>query len=143
MTLATGIKQGVLAPRYQPLLVTGGLYAFTALYYTRRPPLQALGLLVLVATAVFWASAIRREGLSFQGLGGLLRILGPITHTDVGQSSFFALIFLIQRYHCRNTHQGIIAMSTRYFQERAAGASGHSRDSYFDEQFIGHHHGGK
>jgi hypothetical protein len=53
--------------RLEPFLVTGGLYAFTALCYTRLLPLQSLGLLLLVVV-VHWIPAIRRTGLTWRDL---------------------------------------------------------------------------
>lgn len=58
--------QTILDPKFEPIAVTGGLYAFTALYYTRVLPLQALSFLVLIAVAGFWSYAIRHEpGMSW------------------------------------------------------------------------------
>jgi membrane protease YdiL (CAAX protease family) len=62
----TRLRQRLLDPNLEPFLATGGLYTFTALYYTRKAPLQILGLLVLIGVAAYWGYAIRREpGLSW------------------------------------------------------------------------------
>jgi hypothetical protein len=37
----------------EPFLVTGGLYLFTALYYTRQLPLQVVSFIVLVVVALY------------------------------------------------------------------------------------------
>jgi membrane protease YdiL (CAAX protease family) len=47
--------------KLEPFLITGGLYAFTALYYTRTLVLQVLSLIVLIGTIIYWVHIIRRE----------------------------------------------------------------------------------
>jgi membrane protease YdiL (CAAX protease family) len=65
----TRIRQRAFDPGVEPIVVTGGLYALTALYYTRQVPLQVLGLLLLPAVAAYWGYAIRRgPGLSWSDL---------------------------------------------------------------------------
>lgn len=62
MTPLARLKQTLAAPHREPLFVTGGLYLFTALYYTRILALQLLSVLVLLIVAVYWIQAIRRRG---------------------------------------------------------------------------------
>jgi membrane protease YdiL (CAAX protease family) len=65
-SLAARIRYGLYDAELEPFLVTGGLYAVTALYYTRTGLLQLLGGIVLIAAASYWAFAIRRRpGLSW------------------------------------------------------------------------------
>lgn len=47
-------------PKYEPWVVLGGLYTFTALYYTRQLPLQLLSFAVLLGVTAYWSHAIRR-----------------------------------------------------------------------------------
>jgi membrane protease YdiL (CAAX protease family) len=63
------LRGKALAPQHEALIVTGGLYALTSLYYTRSLPFQMLGLLVLIITAVYWSYSIRHgPGLSWRDL---------------------------------------------------------------------------
>jgi membrane protease YdiL (CAAX protease family) len=60
------LRQNLWDPGLEPFFVTGGIYTFTALYYTRKVPLQVLGLTALVVVASYWGYAIRRgPGLSW------------------------------------------------------------------------------
>ena len=68
MTRRTGARQRLLDPGLEPLLVTGGLYAFTALYYTRKAPFQILSVFVLVAVRMMLYVA--RRGISRQAVAG-------------------------------------------------------------------------
>jgi membrane protease YdiL (CAAX protease family) len=61
------LRQNLWDPGLEPFFVTGGIYAFTALYYTRQAPFQVLGLVALVVVASYWGHAIRRgPGLSWR-----------------------------------------------------------------------------
>jgi membrane protease YdiL (CAAX protease family) len=62
MTLFTKIKQRILESNNQPLIVTGGLFAFTALYYTRNLVLQLISFLLLVLVALLWNQSLKRVG---------------------------------------------------------------------------------
>jgi membrane protease YdiL (CAAX protease family) len=69
MSRLAWLRQKALALKWEPLIVTGGLYALTSLYYTRSLPFQALSLLVLIAVAIYWSHAIRHgTGLSRRDL---------------------------------------------------------------------------
>jgi membrane protease YdiL (CAAX protease family) len=69
MSRLAWLRQKALARKWEPLIVTGGLYALTSLYYTRSLPFQALSLLVLIAVAIYWSHAIRHgTGLSRRDL---------------------------------------------------------------------------
>ena len=46
---------------YEPFLVTGGLYAFTALYYTRTLLYQVFSLFILITTVIYWVLLLRRD----------------------------------------------------------------------------------
>jgi membrane protease YdiL (CAAX protease family) len=50
-------------PKYEPFLVTGGLYLFTALYYTRKPVLQIVSFALLIIVTAYWGFAIRRVNI--------------------------------------------------------------------------------
>ena len=66
---ATEATETAFNPTVEVALVTGGVFGFTALYYTRILPLQILSGLVLVAVAVFWSRAMRRPtGMSWGDL---------------------------------------------------------------------------
>ena len=54
-------KPYLINPELEPFLVTGGLYVFTALYYTRTVLFQVLSLFILIATVVYWVRIIRRD----------------------------------------------------------------------------------
>jgi membrane protease YdiL (CAAX protease family) len=60
MKLIATIRQSASDPTVEVVVVTGGVFAFTALYYTRVFPLQVLSALVLIAVAGYWSYAIRR-----------------------------------------------------------------------------------
>jgi len=62
MTFITKIKQRILASNNQPLIVTGGLFAFTALYYTRNLILQFISFLLLILVAFLWNHSIKSLG---------------------------------------------------------------------------------
>jgi membrane protease YdiL (CAAX protease family) len=62
MTLFTKIKQRVLESNNQPLIVTAGLFAFTALYYTRNLLLQLISFLFLISVAFLWSHSLKRLG---------------------------------------------------------------------------------
>jgi membrane protease YdiL (CAAX protease family) len=62
MTLFTKIKQRVLESDHQPLIVTVGLFAFTALYYTRNLALQIVSFFVLILVAFLWNHSLRQVG---------------------------------------------------------------------------------
>jgi membrane protease YdiL (CAAX protease family) len=63
------LRRRLFAPQLEPLIVTGGLYALTSLYYTRSLRFQILGFLVLIAVALYWSSAIRHgANLSWRDL---------------------------------------------------------------------------
>ncbi len=63
------LQQRVPTPQSEPLIVTGGLYALTSLYYTRSLPFQVLSFLVLMAVAAYWSHAIRSgPGFSWRDL---------------------------------------------------------------------------
>lgn len=55
------VRERLFDPGLEPFLVIGGLYSFTALYYTRKPPLQALSILILILVATYWARAMRGD----------------------------------------------------------------------------------
>jgi membrane protease YdiL (CAAX protease family) len=52
--------KALFQPRYEPWVVLGGLYAFTALYYTRLLPLQLLSFAALLGVTAYWSHAIRQ-----------------------------------------------------------------------------------
>lgn len=47
-------------PKYEPFFIVGGLYLFTALYYTRKPALQILSFVILIFVTALWSFSIRR-----------------------------------------------------------------------------------
>lgn len=53
------LRERVFDPVIEPFTVTAGLYAFTALYYTRQFPLQLLSFFILIAVAGYWGYSIR------------------------------------------------------------------------------------
>lgn len=55
----THIRHFFLDLRFELFAVTGGLYIFTALYYTRQLPLQILSCFILIAVTSYWSYAIR------------------------------------------------------------------------------------
>jgi membrane protease YdiL (CAAX protease family) len=60
-------KSDAFAPSRELIIVIGGVYLFTALYYTRLPRYQVLSLLVLATVAVYLSYATRREpGMSWR-----------------------------------------------------------------------------
>ena len=69
MTDPTETTGTAFNPAREVALVTGGVYAFTALYYTRYLPLQIASGIVLMAVAVYWSRAMRRPtGMSWADL---------------------------------------------------------------------------
>jgi len=46
--------------KFEPFFILGGLYLFTALYYTRIPILQIISFVVLIFVTAFWSFSIRR-----------------------------------------------------------------------------------
>jgi membrane protease YdiL (CAAX protease family) len=61
MASLSRIRSFVFDPGFEPFIITGGIYAFTAMYYTRLPVLQVLSFLLLIAVTLYWSQAIRRE----------------------------------------------------------------------------------
>ena len=61
MASLSQIRLIIFDPGVEPFIVTGGIYAFTALYYTRLPALQVLSIILLIAVTVYWSRTILRE----------------------------------------------------------------------------------
>ena len=59
MSIWISIQRILFEPKYEPFAVTGGLYLFTALYYTRQPLLQVISFVVLILVTAYWVYAIR------------------------------------------------------------------------------------
>jgi membrane protease YdiL (CAAX protease family) len=55
----------ILAPKFEPFTITGGIFLFTLLYYTRKIPLQIVSFIVLILVTALWAHTIRQRGLSW------------------------------------------------------------------------------
>lgn len=62
MNLFTKITQRFLESKNQPLIVTGGLFAFTALYYTRNLVFQLVSFLLLILVAFLWTHSLKHLG---------------------------------------------------------------------------------
>jgi membrane protease YdiL (CAAX protease family) len=59
MPILTQIRQMLFDLKYEPFAVTGGLYLFTALYYTRQPAIQLISFVVMILVTAYWVHAIR------------------------------------------------------------------------------------
>jgi membrane protease YdiL (CAAX protease family) len=102
MDLLTRIRQRALDPGVEPFMVTGGLYALTALYYTRQIPLQALSLLLLLAVAAYWGYAIRYgPGLSWRDLRLTKKRWGLYVLIAIGLAFFGWCYFSLYAYWTR------------------------------------------
>jgi membrane protease YdiL (CAAX protease family) len=62
MTFLSKIKRSIWESENQPLIVTGGLFAFTALYYTRVLVFQLISFLILLLVAFLWSHSIKSLG---------------------------------------------------------------------------------
>jgi membrane protease YdiL (CAAX protease family) len=61
------LKSYLSNSKVEPFLILGGSFIFTALYYTRRLPLQILSALILVTVIIYWSYAIRgKPGMSLR-----------------------------------------------------------------------------
>jgi membrane protease YdiL (CAAX protease family) len=61
MASLSRIRLLIFDPGVEPFIVTGGIYVFTALYYTRLPVLQGFSFILLILVTVYWSRTIRRE----------------------------------------------------------------------------------
>jgi membrane protease YdiL (CAAX protease family) len=60
-------RNTLLNTKLEPFAILGGVFIFTALYYTRRLPLQILSAIILVAVTGYWSYAIRgKPGMSLR-----------------------------------------------------------------------------
>jgi membrane protease YdiL (CAAX protease family) len=102
MSLLSRIPRRILEPTTEPLLVTAGLYAFTALYYTRKVPLQVVGLLLLLMVVAFWGYAIRRRpGMTWRDFGLTTRKLWLNVGVGLGLAVFGWVYFSLYNYWTR------------------------------------------
>lgn len=53
------IRRILFDPKYEPFAITGGLYLFTALYYTRQPALIVISFFTLILVTAYWVHSIR------------------------------------------------------------------------------------
>ncbi len=53
------LRRQFFSTRWEPWVITAGLYAFTAVYYTRVTGLQVLSYLLLFWVAAYWSLSIR------------------------------------------------------------------------------------
>jgi membrane protease YdiL (CAAX protease family) len=64
--------------KVEPFVILGGSFTFTALYYTRRLPLQILSALILFAVIIYWSFAIRgKSGMSLHDFKLVRQRFGP------------------------------------------------------------------
>ena len=56
----------VFTSKNEPFAITGGIFLFTLLYYTRWLPAQVLSFVILMAVTAYWTLTIRQKGLTWQ-----------------------------------------------------------------------------
>ncbi|MFC2030198.1 type II CAAX prenyl endopeptidase Rce1 family protein [Chloroflexota bacterium] len=89
-------------PSLELLTITGGLFLFTALYYTRIPRYQLLSVFVLIAVAFYFTYVVRRgPGMSWQDLKLTKDKLWRNVFIGIGLAAFGWLYFSIYNYWTR------------------------------------------